>query len=701
MKLFKLSLLLNLLSIMVSGQTSDTVSVKIDTSKFITTNAFLTPHKNYETFNNSFITGNSDVTVRSQDKPRILIDGIPINPNLLNYNEFLGHMHLLSYDIQSVDVNTLQNDSRIVSGKYNNAISFNTSDIQLGKSAYQFEANNYTSLAYQDFDSLGYSTIFNLKVQKSYDKFGYRVSLNNGYQNDYIPENGLQRYGGNLKLKYQPFKQLLLTGFLDYTQFKDFKRSGEDFLKRENMDPGLEFIERMKRIGKYEIIIPSGNIHKSNRLFTYINADLALTESLLLYGKYSYNSIADTSKRILDYTRTDRSGNPYQETYLENIFYKYTSSYFDIGLSFKKLIEENTAINLTLGISRNSLNYSYESYTATFLSKWYSQREPEETEKALYSALKLQNKHLSLNYLFSTTYYELDNIYFSNISSKDNENKTFTNHLVSLNYDFINNDDKKINHLGFGATYGKLANYSIILSYEPEWIVALNNNNIELDLFSSFLKKRIDFSFTYYYKKHKEDLGKLTRNGFEINGDFHLIRNKSLDWILKTSFSKNSTELEHNEKLVIPDTTINNHIISIINSFRYKNFQLSIAFERKNGYDVNLYGNSIIVAKPFSYQKHTQVTGVNNEGVPISKEVYSNVPGNHGYITDTDYFILKQIGLQYQINNHARNKTFAIGLQYNKMRRLYLYVNDVANYQGTFQRPSFYNAISLSLTMRF
>ena len=473
------------------------------------------------------------------------------------------------------------------------------------------------------------------------------------------------------------------------------------------MDPDLDFIETMKRIGQYEIIIPSGNIHKSNRLFTYINADLALSESLLLYGKYSYNSVADTSKRILDYTRTNWSGNSYEETYLENRFYKYTSSYFDMGLNYKELINENTAINLSLGISRNRLNYSDESYTATFSSKSYSQREPEETEKALYSAIKLQNKHLTLSYLFNKTFFE-----FNHLVSKDKENKSFTNHLVLLNYEFIKNDYNKINHLGFGATYGKLANYSIIPSYEPEWIVTYSNNNIELDLFSSLLRKRIDFSFKYYHKNYKEfnhrfsefnlfNVGKVTKNGFEINGDFHFIRNKTMDWILKTSFSKNSAELKHNEEIVIPDTTISNNIFSIINSFRYKNLQLLIEVEGKDGYDLNLYGNNIIVVEPFSYQTYSQVTGVNNEGVPISKDVNSYKPENHEYITDTDYFILKQIGLQYQINDHARNNTYVIGLQYNKMRRLYLYVNDIANYQEQFQRPSFYNAISLSFTMRF
>jgi hypothetical protein len=212
MKFLKLFLLLNLLSIVVSGQDFDTTLIELDTSKFRTTNAFLIQQKNYETFNNSFITGNSSAIIRSQDNPKILLDGIPINPILINnthYTEFLGQMHLLSYDIQGVSVHTLKNDNKIVSGNYNNAISFNTNEIKLGNNLPQFEVNNFTTLAYQDFDSTGFSTIFNFKAQKSFEKFGYRLSLTNGFQNDYIPEDGLQRYEGNLKLKYKPTKRML------------------------------------------------------------------------------------------------------------------------------------------------------------------------------------------------------------------------------------------------------------------------------------------------------------------------------------------------------------------------------------------------------------------------------------------------------------------------------------------------------------
>lgn len=734
-------------------------AVEPDTIAFKTTNAFLTHQKNYETFNNSFITGNSVATIRSQDNPKILIDGIPINPIFIDntgYNEFLGHMHLLSYDIQDVNVNTFHNDYRIISGNYNNAISFHTSDIQLGESAYQFEANNFTSLAYQDFDSPGYSTVFNLKAQKSFEKFGYRVSLNNGFQNDYIPENGLQRYGGNLKLKYNPVKPLLLTGFVDYTHFEDSKWSGEKIQTSIN---SLVVIDENNMYLDDFFFDVGENSLTSNRLFTYINADLDIADWLAIYGKYSYNKVSDSTKRYIEH---EIDGFP-NVIYDEKRNYTVSSSYFDIGLNFKKLLEENTSVNLTIGYNKNGIKYedkAIEFYRHSSRERYApSLRKPTLTEGVLYSSFKLQNKQLTFSYLFNKTFFGFE--HYSLL--KKEEDNSFTNHLVSLNYAFIKNDDKKVNRLELGATYGKLANYSIIpqaiyatnINYSewyqniiggspqnpkstydvPDYIVPFDNDNIELNLFSSFLKKRIGFSFTYYYKNYKEDfilpyswssetsswsfkseigmtsllkIGKVTKNGFEINGDFHFIRNKSLDWIMKTSFSNNVTGFKHHEELALSDTTISNNLFSLMNSFRYKRFQLFIEFEHKSGYDVNLYGDDITVALPISYLEETQITEVNNKGVPISKELNRYVPeydvyiaGDDKYITRTDYFILKQIGLQYQINDNASKNTYMVGLQYNRMRRLYHYVHDAANYQSQFQQPSFYNAISLSVTMRF
>jgi hypothetical protein len=700
MKFLKLFLLLNLLSIVVSGQDFDTTLVELDTSKFRTTNAFLIQQKNYETFNNSFITGNSSAIIRSQDNPKILIDGIPINPILINnthYTEFLGQMHLLSYDIQGVSVHTLKNDNKIVSGNYNNAISFNTNEIKLGNNLPQFEVNNFTTLAYLDFDSTGFSTIFNFKAQKSFEKFGYRLSLNNGFQNDYIPENGLQRYGGNLKLKFKPTKRMLFTGFLDYTNFQDFKRTGDNNLK-------------------------------SNRLLTYINTDITITEWLLLYGRYSLNKVSDISERDLNYVGEYWNGEQYSESYFEKINYKYASSFFDIGFCFNKKVVRNTRINLKLGYSLNNINYFNENETDYRHSngnygKSKYKSEPEETEKALYSSFELRNKYVTLKYLLNKTDYG-----FNNLSSlKENENKSFTNQLVSLNFDILKNNDRIINDLGFGATYGKLTNYSIITQpiyinplpgyQEPEWITAYNNDNIEFDLFSSFLKNRIDVNFSLYYKNYNEynhlfefvtwngfyssleDIGNVTKNGYELNGNFNIIQNKSLNWLMSFSFSENSTELERNEELMfqIADTIIKNKVISITNNFRYKNFQLQIVFEGKNGYDLTLYNNNITVSEPFSYWERTQISEINNEGVPTS----TRIENYENYITDTDYFILKQIGIEYQTKNNTKGNYYVIGLQYNKMRRLYQYVNDIEKYQEQFQKPSFYNAVSLSFKMKF
>lgn len=702
MKFFELFLFLNLLSIVVSGQYIDTSFLQLDTLKFRTTNAFLIKQKNYETFNNSFITGNSSTIIRSQNNPKILIDGIPLNPILVNnthYTEFLGQMQFLSYDIQGVNLHTLQNEDKIVSGNYNNAISFNTYDIELGNNSSQFEINNFTTVSYQSFDTVGFSTILNFKAQKSFEKFGYRFSLNNAFHNDYIPENGIQRYGGNLKLKYTPIKQFLFTGFLDYTNFQDFKRTRDNNLK-------------------------------SNRLLTYINADITLIDWLSLYGKYSFNNLSDVSERDLNFDGEYLNGEQYNESYFKKNNYKYSSTYFDFGFRFNKKIVRNTQFNFKLGYNLNSINYFNENETEYKHSnrnfgksgKSWFKSEPEETEKALYTDLELRNKYITLKYLLNKTDYG-----FNNLFSKENENKSFTNHLVSLNFDFIKNSDKIINNLGFRTSYGKLTNYSIITQpilinplpgYEvPEWITAYNNGNIELDLFSSFLRNRIDVSFSLYFKNYKkfyhlfqfetwngfhsslDDIGKVTKNGYELTGNFYIIQNNSLNWLMSFSLIENLKELERSEDLIfqIADTIINNKIISIVNNFRYKNFRLFMEFEGKKGYDLNLYKNNITVSEPFSYWERTQISEINNQGIPSS----IIIENYERYITDTDYIILKQMGIEYQTKDNAKGNYYLIGLQYNKMRRIYNYVNDIENYQKQFQKPSFYNAVSLSFKMEF
>lgn len=120
MKSFNLIFLLSIFSIIVSAQSANTIIIKNDTTTFTTTNSFITYKTNYETLNNNFITGNSYATIRSQDNPRIFVDGMPINPifiNNLHYAEFLGSTHLLSYDLQNASVTALQANNKIANSE--------------------------------------------------------------------------------------------------------------------------------------------------------------------------------------------------------------------------------------------------------------------------------------------------------------------------------------------------------------------------------------------------------------------------------------------------------------------------------------------------------------------------------------------------------------------------------------------------------
>ena len=698
MRVVILFILLNFVSFIASGQTSDTTFVELDTTKFRTVNPFLLNQANYEGINNSFITGSAIATIRSQDNPLVLIDDIPINHrNNTATTEYLGLMNFLTFDIQGVSVQTLRNEDRIISGDNNNSISYSTDDIILGKDSAQFEVNNFTSLSYQDFDTIGYSTIFNFSAKKSYDKIGYRLSLNNGFQNDFFPENGIQRYGGNVKLKYNPVEAVLLTGFLDYTNFNDFKRTGDNTLK-------------------------------SNRLFSYINADISLTDWFTLYGKYSRHTLSERMERVFNNDFLF-FGDILDENYNEKNNYNYASSYFDIGLDLNREIVNNTFINFKLGYNQNNLDYSGEketdyiiSDTSSDISRDYfnSRWNRFEAEKVIYTSLKLQNKIISIEYLFNRTNYEA----LTNLFSGTIENRSFNNHLVSLTFDIIKNENKLINKLRLNATYGILANYAIesppfsFSNEEVDWITDYTNENIELGLYSSFFKNRIDFSFSVYSKNYDQlfdvgsrsglilhDIGKVNKQGYDLIGKFNIIQNKEFGWSVRSSFSENEIAITYDDSveeipfigIVTKDTIIKNNIISINNNIRYKNFQLFVDVEGKNGFDINLFENRLSVSKPFSYQQSSQISGINNEGVPTSE----SIEDFRNYITDTDYLILKTIGLRYQTNENKKGNNYTIGLQYNRLRRIYLYVNDIELYQDQFQKPSFLDSVSFSFKMKF
>lgn len=700
MKLVVLIFYLGFIPFVVLGQGMDAERVVNDSTHLETSNAFIIHEKNYETVNNSFITGNSRVMIRSQSNPKLLLDGIPVNPilfNSLHYTEFQGSMHVLSFDMQNAGLNYLQHDDKIISGHYNNAISFKTQDIILGNYSPLFEVNSFSALNYQDIDKTGGSTILNFNVQQGFKNFGYRISFNNGFQNDYLPENGLQRYGSNIKLKYEPHEQISFTGFLDYTTIRDFGRS--------------------------EV-----NIQKSNRLLAYINADAALTKWLSFFGKFGLNSLSDVSERVLNQEVFYGNDYQYTESYFRKNNFEYNSVYADFGFSLHREFEKNRFIKLKLGYSQNSTNYfdeiesNYQSSQGDYAKSW-SKREPEDKERTGYVSLNISNESLNIAYLLNSTNYSFGNLVF-----REKEDKTFYNHLLSVRYDAIRNNSLNVNNLGFQFDFGRLINYSIIPQpvflnpppgyQQPEWTTPFDNDNLQIALLSSFLKNRLEVNLSLYQKKYRsfyhlfqyqiwngnwhvtlEDIGEVTKRGYELYGNYLIVQNKTLYWLVESSYSRNASALDRNQNLMfqLADTLIHNRIISIVNHFAYKSIKLLFEIEGKNGYDINLYRKNISVAEPFSYWERRQVTGINSEGIPTS----GNIINYRNYITDINYFVLKQIGLEYHIRDNTRGNNYFIGLQYHKMRRIYFFVDDINTYQEQFQRPSFFNSLSLSFKLQF
>lgn len=707
MKLFRILLLIHFLSMTVYGQQMDSIRINHDTICFTTPNAFYFNHQNYETFNNSFITGSSFAVIRSQDNPRIYVDGIPMNPMIFtntHYTDYLGGMNLLSYDIEKVMIKTLAHESRINAGQYNNSMDFKTFDVKPGKTKSQFEVNHFTAFTYQDIENRGYSTLTNVNVQQGFKKFGYRASFSNGYMNDYLPENGLQRYSGNVKLNYQPFKAISLAGFIDYSNFKDFKREADHLDETMNSDviPGYTFFNGS---GK--------NTLKATRLFAYINADLTLAKGMTVYGKWAQVNTGDHAERYIFFNWDNFDGPSYIGNYEYNDC-KDRSTYSDIGFRWIHPIKKNGLINFNIGYSINDHHYDRNQENYNFIGEGFRSpynTKPVTIEKVFYTSLKISTKSLSVQYLFNRNNYHGEQIFLW----RGDENRTFNNHLLSANLDVIKSDRKLVNQLGAQLNLGKLINYAIL--YPPDY-TKYANDNIEFIIHSSYFNNRLDLNLSFYQKEYGtydhlfqfkspyggteiylEDLGKVTKRGYELNGSALLIKSKKLDWLLAFSYSGNSEELSDHKNfgLVLADTIITNKLISVANNLRYKGFHIGVELEQKEGYDINMFQNNLSVAEPLPYWKREQITGVDNEGIPTIEQINNSLH----YITSADYLILKHIGCEYELRRRSNHIGYVFGVQYDKMRRLYLFVNDADVNYNQFQRPSFYHSLSLSFKMRF
>ena len=687
------------------GQRADTLKNN-DNLDSIPSNELIIKNKSYETLNNSPLTGSAFYFIRSQDNPLITIDGIPVDPTILNklpYIEYLGNPHLLPSDIAKININTIAHNSKIVSGIHNGAVGLQTEEIKLGYSHGEYSFSNFTSLNFQDISQTGFSTITNLKIKKAYNKFAYRLSLSNGFHEEFRPNNGLKRFSGNIKVKYKPFSNTNITGFVDFSNFSDFKRTGN-------------------------------NNFKSNRIFSYVKVDSKIFNWAEIYGDISLNNQNEKLKReLLSVTEYDTINKLYDKGYSVNTIYS------DIGIRLNPKVSKYFKTALSLGYSINNIdnqsNFSVESQRSTTDYYSYYTKEPEITSKEskAYLSAKIFNKYFTLEYLMNKTNFDFDYFatnYHAFSHSPDSvpgdfdvydferdEKESYDNHVLASTINIINNKQGIFNNLKLKTSYSKLKNYTVE-QFEthnaPDWIQNFPNNNFEISLASSVFRNKLDVGLTYYSKKYTdytifrfinysivfENIESLNKTGYEATSSFLIVDNPNFNWDIFASYSKNNVKLineDDNRYIYTENTSINNELLIAGSNFIYKNISFHIALESKQGFDFIYYRNNISASPPYPLWQNRQIAGIENNGKPIFEYI-----DDIDYITDTDYFILKNAAIEYSLfNKFRRIQEMKFGLSYNTTRMIYTYVDDPNYYSEHFQKPSFIHSIIFSLKMKF
>jgi hypothetical protein len=693
----------------LSAQSNDSIAFfRNSTYSSVTTNSLLSPHNNFETINNSFITGSAIPFLRNQNNPLITIDGIPANPTLLvnlPHKEFIGYPHLLSYDVEALGVNAFSTDSKIVSGRFSNSVSLGTKDISSKGEAMKFFVNNFSSINYQRSDTLGFSIINNAGVEKSGERISYRVSLTNGYHNVFIPNNGLKRNSANLKLQFRPIKNTTVTGFVDYSSFRDYKRAVTDYFN-------------------------------ADRLFTYLSLNSQLSKRLEIYARASiYNSNDDMGFEL----REEHVYQPYptQTPWSETLYYTYNadyinrSTYYDGGFRLNFLKHPKAQSTFEIGYNRQEIEEqnAIMNYDERLPNGSYSRSSAETklatTENKYYGNITLDHRIASFKYLMDLTTFE-----FVPLQTSSEGKSTYPNHKVNTILRIYKRTTGNLNDVELKLTYARINNISLapnrnntlLPQLKKIWINRNVSDNYEISLNTFVFKKKLKFDFACYwnnlndyhdthYQRHMDFYsyeyeyfgesirwGDLKKSGIELSSQLSVIERTDLSWMMQASFSKNV--IKFSSLYFWPgDSNESNVFFTIGNKFRYKNILFQFLVEGKEGLDFDYYNRSIGSTYPVPRpQYYSNLIDTHNSGKAIYDKSVSYAPPH------TKYFMLKNIALRYNLKIKKRRiDEFTIGLTYDRIRNIFLHLNDISSQYSTraIQTPSTYNTLSLSTGITF
>jgi hypothetical protein len=209
----------------------------------------------------------------------------------------------------------------------------------------------------------------------------------------------------------------------------------------------------------------------------------------------------------------------------------------------------------------------------------------------------------------------------------------------------------------------------------------------------------MDFdSYEYEYFGESIRWGDLKKSGIELSSQLSVIERTALSWIMQASFSKNAIKFGSRYSW-LEDSNKSNVFFAIGNKFRYKNILFQFLLEGKEGLDFDYYNRSIGSTYPVPRpQYYSNLTGAHSSGKAIYDKSVSFASPH------TKYFMLKNVALRYNLKIKKRRiDEFTIGLTFDRMRNIFLHLNDISAQYSTrvIQTPSTYNTLSLSTGITF
>lgn len=514
-------------------------------------NPFTFSAPGYEKFNTNPLMSNGIIFYKGQYGTSVLVDGFVVfNPALYSeHNKYsIFNSSLLSWDIKSSEITDKLIDGKFAPFGSNNQLNFLTHDVNTKKGYSNFEFNTFTGITSIPKAARKH-TVNNISYEKGFGKFGYRVSVNGGYDRENEFPHGAKRIGVNLKMRYSPSDKLDIQLFSDFTNFNSINT-------KKGGDPNL----------------------LSNHSFSYLTIGYKPIENLNIKLKGSYNYTKEELPYYIFQGITGTAiigniGNPlFRNIYLPayKIYNsKQNSLYSGISTDYSiKIAELN--LRLSGGLDYNINNECYKTLTTQVDSSFNSTKG--------YFGVEAKYKKLEISY-------------FGNISKVFDvsvfDYQTSINHFNDLK------DNDYINNYNIGVSFGKklLAGYRMDKFYTSGFgeimlsMKALDHIYLSFNMSKYFNNNPTDIN--YRSEQYRNYLDQNINFSAKYSGiNFHNIKGSFGAWINST---KHNTEVQYIFCLQNPSSVRNKYSELKDCSFgfdfsaNYKNLNLSFELSGKNG----------------------------------------------------------------------------------------------------------------------